>query len=131
MSNYLQTVRIDGDVHSSKNSRKVIVQRGRVLVLKSDAAKKDESTFAEQLAVQLEKWRDMTKGLQYPYYVKFCFFRGRLGRWDFANLVQGIADAMVKAGYIPDDDVDHFIPVYAGHELDRAAPGVEFWVSDL
>lgn len=119
------TIEIAGEVHSSKNSRLVV--HGKYAI-KSKAAKADESMFAEQLAIQKSTWEEMVEGEEFPYYVTFIFFRRTRARWDFTNLVQGISDAMVKAGYIPDDDVEHFIPVYGGHEVDKLKPGVVFYV---
>lgn len=119
---------IRGEIHSSKNSRRVFRAGKRVIVAKSAQAKADESVLAEQLNLQRSKWEAMMDGELFPVTVAFHFIRASRRRWDFANLVQGVADAMVKAGYIPDDDVMHFIPVYAGHTVDKNNPGVEFWI---
>lgn len=119
---------IQGEIHSSKNSRRVFRAGKRVIVAKSAKAKADESMLAEQLSRQYEKWHEMADGKDFPLYVAFHFVRLSRRRWDFANIVQGVADAMVKAGYIPDDDVTHFIPVYAGHTVDKERHGVEFWI---
>lgn len=119
---------IKGEIHSSKNSRRVFRAGKRVIVAKSAQAKADESVLAEQLSLQRSKWEAMMEGELFPVTVAFHFIRRTNAKWDFANLVQGVADAMVKARYIPDDDVTHFIPVYAGHTVDKERPGVEFWI---
>jgi len=127
----MEIFRIDGEIHSSKNARQIFrANNGRTYVVKSDASKNDEQMMDVQLLQQKTLWDDIVTSLTFPLYVNFVFFRKSRRRWDFANLVQGVADAMVKAGYLPDDDVDHFVPVYAGHEVDKDNPGVEFWVKE-
>lgn len=119
---------LHGDIHSSKNSRQIYVNRGtgKPFVAKSKSSKADEESLALQLSQYENKleWERMSAGLEYPLWIGFCFIRRTHGRWDFSNLVQGVADALVKAGYLPDDDVDHFIPVYSGHEYSKKSPGV-------
>ncbi|MCK5019845.1 MAG: hypothetical protein KAS32_22490 [Candidatus Peribacteraceae bacterium] len=46
----------------------------------------------------------------YPITVGLHFIRGTRHRWDFHNMVQGVADLLVKHEWIPDDNVDYFIP---------------------
>jgi Holliday junction resolvase RusA-like endonuclease len=123
-----ESIHIDGEIHSSKNSRQFSIRQKSLF--KSAAAKADEQTMAWQLNAQRAEWENMTHGAKYPYRVQFYFRRKTRARWDFTNLVQGVADAMVKAGYIQDDDVSHFIPGYAGHIVDRLSPGVSFWIKD-
>lgn len=119
---------IQGEIHSSKNSRRVFRVKGKTIVAKSARAKEDEGMLAMQLNLQMGKWEEMTKDKDFPIHVVFHFVRRTKSKWDFANLVQGVADAMVKAEYLPDDDVAHFIPHYGGHTVDKTNPGVEFWV---
>lgn len=114
---------INGEIHSSKNSR-IPLKNGKVI--KSKAARDDENMIGWQLLEQKEKWDAIPK--VYPLYVRFLFRRKTKARWDFVNLVQGVADAMVKTGYIPDDDVLHFIPVYRGFEINKECPGVDFYI---
>jgi len=119
---------ISGEIHSSKNSRRVLRSGNRTIVAKSKQAKADEEMLSIQLNAQAEKWKEMIEGKIFPIHVVFHFVRTTRRKWDFVNLVQGVADAMVKAGYLPDDDVEHFVPHYGGHTVDKTNPGVEFWV---
>jgi Holliday junction resolvase RusA-like endonuclease len=121
-------ITIHGEIHSSKNSRRVFRRGNRTIVAKSSAAKADEEMLSVQLKTQVDQWEKMTAGKSFPLFVAFHFTRRTRAKWDFANLVQGVADAMVKAGYLPDDDVMHFIPVYGGHSVDKHQTGVDFWV---
>lgn len=124
-------ITISGEIHSSKNSRQIHRNQktGRTFVAKSKSSKADEEMLWIQLLSQKDSWNQELSGASTPYYVGFYFIRATKRRWDFANLVQGVADAMVKAGYLEDDDVEHFIPVYAGHCVDKENPGVKFWIA--
>ena len=123
---------IKGEIHSSKNSRRIFVNKksGKPFVAKSKASKDDEGSLMPQLNTQRETWKRMIAGKQYPLFVVFHFVRKTERRWDFANLLQGVADAMVKAEYLPDDDVNHFIPVWGGYTINKTEPGVEFWLEE-
>lgn len=124
-------IEIFGEIHSSKNSRRIFRgKNGQPFVAKSQAAKDDEDMLLGQFSMQRFEWEKMTNGYDYPLRVCFHFRRRTHGRWDFANLVQGVADAMVKAGYLEDDDVSHFIPVYSGYTVDKERPGVDFWIEN-
>lgn len=124
-------ITIHGEIHSSKNSRRILPLKGgaRPFVLaKSKQAKADESMIGYQLNAQRQEWDFMRTGMDYPLHVVFHFIRATNRRWDFANMVQGIADAMVEAGYIPDDDVTHFVPVFGGWQVDKESPGCDIWL---
>lgn len=122
---------IEGEIHSSKNSRRILPTQSSArpyVLAKSRQAKADEAVIDYQLRAQIDRWREMTAGKPYPLLVSFHFVRATRRRWDFANLVQGVADAMVTAGYLPDDDVEHFIPVFGGWSVDKQNPGCQFWI---
>ena len=122
---------IRGELHSSKNSRRVVKQGNRLVPLKSKAAKLDEASFFVQLHEQRELWERMTDGKQYPLRVVFRVWRGRKGVFDYTNITQGLMDAMVKAGYLPDDDADHMIPVYKPYVFRNGYGGCEIWIEEL
>ena len=46
----------------------------------------------------------------YPVKVGFHFIRANSNRFDFHNAIQLVADRMVHHQWIPDDDIEHFIP---------------------
>lgn len=125
-------ITIFGEIHSSKNHQRIHVnfRTGKPFITKHKAAKADEDMLSWQLSnfENSKEWERMRQGVEYPYHVAFSFVRKKHGRWDFANLVQGVADALVKAGYLPDDDVEHFIPEYAPHKYSKDCPGVMFWI---
>jgi hypothetical protein len=70
-----------------------------------------------QLLIHKGKWTSLAWGKRFPLRVGFYFYRDSKRHWDFNNITQSIADNLVSAGYIPDDDTFHFIPVYLGEEV--------------
>jgi hypothetical protein len=66
---------------------------------------------------------------RFPIVVGFHFVRDSNRRWDFHNAVQILADLFVAHGFLPDDDVEHLIPVPLlcrgkWYSLDQRSPGV-------
>jgi len=121
---------IDGEVHSSKNSRRIMRNRktGLPFVAKSESAKADESSFAWQLAGQAETWQAMIRDQEYPVTIVFEFRRATHRRFDYVNLAQGVLDAMVKAGYLPDDDAKHVIPAFVPYVVAKDNPGCDVYI---
>jgi Holliday junction resolvase RusA-like endonuclease len=71
------------------------------------------------------KFKKMVGLRKYPLKVGFYFIRDSKARFDYTNIVQKVADMMVDAGWIDDDDMDHFNPVFLGYEVDKANAGVQ------
>ena len=115
------------NVHSSKNGRRNF---GHVS-LKSLRATEDEAIFAAQLAEQLPTWQAMTKGAAYPLVVIFRLRRATKAKFDYGNILQGLLDALQKAGYLADDDMKHVIPIPAEWILDRKNPGCDIWLGNF
>ena len=115
------------NVHSSKNGRRNF---GHVS-LKSLRATEDEAIFAAQLLEQLPTWQAMTKGHAYPMVVVFRLRRATKAKFDYGNILQGLLDAMQKAGYLADDDMRHVIPIPAQWVLDRKNPGCDIWLGNF
>ena len=122
-------ITINQELYSSKNSRQFVrLKTGRTVLIKSHRAQEQEATLDEALKQNLSVWKDMIKDKPFPLEVHFSIKRATRRRWDWANILQGLADAMVKAGYIPDDDAAHFKPVYEDWSVDKENPSVSFWV---
>ncbi len=123
-----------GRIYSSKNSRQIFKIKGktgktRTIVAKSDNSKLQEQSFAVQLAKQKDIWEKMVEGKSYPLSVEFTMTVKDRGRWDWGNSNQGIADAMVKAGFFPDDSANYFHPVYNKvYTIDKNNPCCKFRV---
>jgi len=67
-------------------------------------------------------WKRMIDSKAYPLVVTYKVYRRTDARFDYINIVQNLFDAMVKAGYIPDDDARHLIPVPLQYEKDSKNP---------
>ena len=125
------TIRLFGEVHSSKNHNPIVInpKTKKRMVVKNKRAKEDELIFGTQLNVHRAEWEKMLENAPPgPLFVVFYFHRKTRARWDFMNIVQGLADIMVMCGYLEDDDTKHFIPVWGGEEHNKDNPGVEFWI---
>lgn len=125
-----RAINISGEIHSSKNSRRVIRAGDKIRVIKSKVSKADEQSFEWQMLAQREKWDSMQRGVEYdaPYKVCFRLRRSTNRRFDYVNIVQGLCDAMVKVGYFPDDDANHLMPSFVPYVVDKDNPGCDFWI---
>jgi Holliday junction resolvase RusA-like endonuclease len=123
-------ISLEGEIHSSKNSRRIMRNQktGLPFIAKSRSSKLDEASLSLQLACQYEKWKSMTSRCEYPIIVIFSFRRATRRRFDYANMAQGILDAMVKADYIPDDCADYVIPLFVPYIVDKDNAGCDLMV---
>lgn len=122
-------INLSGEIHSSKNSRRIFrAGNGRPFVVKSKASKADEETLRLQLLSQRETWRAMLKGCTFPVTIAFAFRRQTKRAFDYVNLAQGVLDAMVKADYLPDDNANYVIPYFMPYRVEKKNPGCMFWI---
>ena len=121
----MNSIFIEGKIYSSKNSRRILVNRktNKPFVAKSQKSKADEESFAVQFSNNRETWEKMIAGAEYPLEIVFEFRRATRGAFDYVNLAQGLLDAMVKAGYVPDDNADYIIPVFVPYSVSKEHPG--------
>lgn len=114
---------IEGNFPSFKNSKQ---RTSSGLMIMSKTVRKYLKDYEFQWEVIPKEFKNITK---YPILVGFHFIRGTKHRWDFHNMVQGCADLMVKYKWIPDDNMDYFIPsvLYVEdrhYSYDKDKPGV-------
>lgn len=122
-------ITIHQELYSSKNTRTFTrLGNGRTVLLKSRKAKEQEDTLGTALKANFEQWKAMTANKSYPLRVHFEIYRKTRRVWDWLNIIQGIADAMTHAGYIPDDNTNFFTPVFDKADYDKDDPRVIFWV---
>lgn len=121
-------ITIHGELYSSKNSRRILKVNGRTIVAKSAKSKSQEQDHAIQLQSSKRMWNKMVAGKAYPLRVGFRVYRRTEARFDWANIIQGLCDAMVKAGYLPDDSAGFLTPVYLGYSKDAQNPRTEIEV---
>lgn len=121
-------IHLEGEIYSSKNSRQFFKNKytGKTYLSKSKRAKEQESDLFSKLntAQNINKWMKMGKNKEFPLKVGFYIVRKTHRRWDWQNIIQGVADALVKAGYLPDDSAVYFTPVYLGWEVNKEKPSV-------
>ncbi len=115
------------ELRSSKNERMIVYNKkqGRPMIMKKPIARIEENQLSTLLAINRRTWEKMVEGKQYPLKVGFYMYRKTRRRFDWINLLQGIQDAMTKAGYIPDDNANYLTPVCLGWTVDAANPRVE------
>ena len=69
-------------------------------------------------------FRGMLKGKEPPYRIEFLFVRAGNKLFDYANMVQGPQDLMVKHGWLKDDKAALMIPVFSAYVIDKRNPGL-------
>ena len=117
------------ELYSSKNSRQIFrTKSGRTIIAKSNASKQNERDLCFLLNIYRKEWERLTTGKKYPLKVYYFIYRKTKRRWDWQNIFAGISDAMQMAGWLPDDDVEHYTPVYDGYSVDKDNPRVEISV---
>jgi hypothetical protein len=129
-------ITIFGDVLSTKNHTEICYNRKtkKPFVMKSKVSKKQEESLDWQLKSQRIKWGSMVEksgcGKGSLLKVSFKFFRSTDGIFDYANIIQGLADAMVRVGYLVGDDARHFLPVFEQYEIDAKNPRTEIKIKN-
>jgi hypothetical protein len=110
---------IPGNVPSLKNSK---VWTGKYLVA-SPSVKRWQKISLEAWQAQKDSFREVTKDLPRPYFIHFTFLRKVDNYWDITAPTETIADEMVRHGWINDDNIYEFIPVFGKPRLERKEPG--------
>lgn len=120
------------NVCSSKNS-KTFLYMGKPghkvpKLVPSDAYRR----YVKVSAIYWERYKklflDMIKYSPRPLVIKFYFIRETKATFDYLNMEQGPADLMKRFGWIPDDNMDEFVPVSLGYEVDPECPGLVIYV---
>ena len=115
-------------VFASKTVRKYLQKQGIVKYSVREKKVVDYKTRDNEFAKNEKFFTQLGKA---PHKIGFHFVRGSKHKFDFHNAVQILADLMVAHGFIPEDDMDHFIPFpYKKEKLwysyDKTNPGV--WI---
>lgn len=120
--------KIDGELFSSKNSRKLIWSQSkqRYYLLKSDVARSNEDELCNKLAMLRNKFKQEIKYCAKPLVIEFKIYRQTKRIFDYINIIQNLCDCMVKADLIPDDNANELLPVFVPYEVDKEHPRVEF-----
>lgn len=115
----IETIRIDGNCPSSKNSKQ-ITRSGFIVHSKQCQVyyKATKLEWIEGAASFKEMFKNETK----PYYVGFYYVRKSKHKFDYINPNQTTLDLMVKYGWIEDDNADEIRPVFLGFHHDKDDP---------
>lgn len=112
---------INGSTPSSKNSR---VYTGKHFIA-SKATRKWVLETEKYFKTQKDSFLEELSKHSTPYKIEFKFVRGSKHKFDYINPAQTIQDAMVKHGWIEDDNCTVMIPFFAEYEYDKENPRVE------
>lgn len=117
---------MSGNFPSFKNSKQ---RTAKGFMVMSKTVQKYLKANEEQWKTIPDEFRALTEE-DFPIVVGMHFVRGTRHRWDFHNMVQGVADLMVKHGWIPDDNMDYFVPFCmfrsgGFYHYNKESPGVE------
>ena len=122
----MQKLTLYGELYSKKNSKRVFSRYGKTVVLPSKVYEKSKPDFLWQLKDAQNKkiWESLMAQTKYPIYLNFKIYRKTKRKFDYNNIIQGLQDILVEAGYLPDDDADHLIPFFEKYEVDSKNPRV-------
>lgn len=112
---------IPGNTPSSKNSR---VYTGKHFIA-SKATRKWVAETQTAFEEQKDNFLKELSNYSAPYYIEFKFIRGSRHKFDYINPAQTVQDAMVKHGWLEDDNCTVMIPVFSEYEYDKENPRVE------
>jgi Holliday junction resolvase RusA-like endonuclease len=119
---------IFGNAISSKNSKRILMIKGRRIVAKSQCAMESEKKILWQLKFMKPSWLKMIEGKEYPLKINFLFYRETDRPFDYVNICQLTLDCMVKMGFMPDDNAKYVLPSFSQYQIDRKNPRVEITV---
>ena len=115
---------IGKNVSSSKNGKMIV--RGRLI---NNKLTQEYYNFVIPILEEMKQdILEELKNKDKPYKFHFYYIRKDKRHFDYANVVQVLADAFQKVNILEDDDMDHFIPIFDGYEVNGDNPGVKFWV---
>lgn len=95
---------LEGNFPSFKNSKQYT---GKYFIM-SKTVQKYLKNYEHQWRIVPPSFKNQTI---FPIIVGLHFVRGTRHKWDFHNMVQGVADLMVKHGWVEDDNTYYFLPV--------------------
>ena len=131
----MSIITLYGELYSKKNSKRILKnsKTGKPFIASSKAYEKSKIEFLYQLANAQNKaiWEEMKQistklndGKTFPIRLNFKIYRKTRRQFDYNNIIQGLQDMMVEAGYLPDDSAGYLIPCYTPYEVDSKDPRI-------
>lgn len=117
---------LKGNVPSSKNSKQ---WTGKMLI-QSKTVRNYLKEYEIQYKLYANKFKEMIKNKEKPYYIGFYFIRDSKRKFDYNNLTQLPQDLMVKHKWLEDDNADYIVPIGLGYTVDKAKAGLIITVLD-
>lgn len=113
---------------TKKNSGQIIQIKGRSILIPS----KQYKQFEKDCLPYLNHVKDTAGIINYPVNVQCMFFTETKRKIDLPNLLNAIDDAMVKSGFLIDDNRD-IIAAHDGSRVfhDKYNPRIEVIVTEL
>jgi hypothetical protein len=120
----MSVIFIPKNVPSSKNSKQ---WTGKYLIHSKTVTKYIKETKADWINNK-NKFLQLIKNKQKPYYVKFTFIRDSKRKFDYINPCQTVQDLMEKYGYVENDNCENIIPCFGVYTVDKQNAGVKIEV---
>lgn len=115
-------ITIYGELYSSKNSKRIVRFGNRPALIPSKAYLGSIKPIEQQLVLNRYKWQKEIENASKPLKIGFFLYRKTKRAFDWLNIGQGISDLMVKCGWLQDDNVNEYIPVFCGWKVDKNNP---------
>lgn len=122
------SITIYGELYSSKNSKRIVRFGDKMALIPSKAYMGSVKPIEQQLVLNRYKWLKEIENCSKPLKIGFYIYRKTKRAWDWNNINQGISDLLVRCGWLQDDNVYEYIPVFLGWEVDKNNPRVEISV---
>ena len=100
------------------------------MLIQSKTVRNYLKQYEIQYKLYANKFKELIKNKQKPYYIGFYFIRDSKRKFDYNNLTQLPQDLMVKNGWLDDDNADYIVPIGIGYEVNKAKAGLIITVLD-
>ncbi len=127
-NNSVNSVFISGNVASSKNSKRIVFNRGMKypMLINSETVMNYKKIAIPQFETKKDLFLDIIQGKQFPLKIELKFIRDTKRLFDFINAAQVIFDLMVECDWIEDDNYKFVVPYFNPEVIiDKAKCGVE------
>jgi len=121
-------ITIFGELYSSKNSKRIVHFGNKTAIIPSKAYMSSVKPLEQQLVLNRYKWLKEIENASKPLKIGFKIYRKTKRRFDYANLIQGLQDLMVKCNWLIDDNADELIPVFIPYEVDKNNPRTDIFL---